>query len=382
MFSQENKKLKEKKLLELNKKPKHSNREIYYDQLRTLAIIGVVCAHVSCDYFYKNTKIYRPNRIFYTLLYLSLGRFIGIPIFIMLSGALLINKTYSLITFFVKRLIRVFIPYLFWSVIFVIFTIRFQHQKPTKNTVKKVCLGRRGTVGRIFWYIWMIMIVYIGILIINGIFKLIKFKSKKLENIFTNFLFIFALACYTLKNLGYIRYTQNEGYYIFFIPYSIIGYYLTHIDFINWKISKILWITPIKIIIVSFILSIHGYISFTKKVAEKIIKTKKPETEDYFEFKVIIFSSNIILFFRYLSKCEIKFIQKINNYISTGYIGDSFIHYLILKYLQICFLERINYYQYPITWTPFLLISVFNGSWNIIWFLSKIPIVNLIIGVG
>ncbi len=126
--------------------------------------------------------------------------------------------------------------------------------------------------------------------------------------------------------------------------------------------------------IISFILSIYLYISFTKIVAVKLLKTKKPETENYFEFKVMMFSSNIILFFRYLPKCEYKFIQKINNFITTGYIGDFidsinkcsygiyFIHYLILKYLQICFLNHINYYEYPITWTPFLLISVFNGS--------------------
>ena len=63
----------------------------------------------------------------------------------------------------------------------------------------------------------MIMIIYIGIYIINCFYKLIKSKSKtkQLETIFTNFLFIFALTCYTLKNLGHIRYKQFVGYYIF-----------------------------------------------------------------------------------------------------------------------------------------------------------------------
>ena len=394
MHSEENIGLREKKLLHLNKKLSNSNREIYFDQLRTLAIIGVVCAHISCDYFYEEKQIYKPNRIFYNLLYLSLGRFIGIPIFIMLSGALLINKNYSLKTFMFKRLIRVFIPYLFWSIIFILFTIHFQNHKLTEYLIKKVCFGMKGTVGRILWFIWMIIIVYIGIIIINLIFKVINSKSKKVENIFIHFLFIFALTCYILKNLRYLNYNSIVGYYIFFIPYSIIGYYLTHIDFLNSKISKLLWITPIKIVIVSFIMAIHGYMTFTKNVAAKILKTKRPETNDYFEFKVLIFTSNIILFFRYLPKSENKILQKINSFISTGYIADSissiskcsygiyFIHYLILKYLQICFLNYINYYKYPIIWTPFLLISVFNSSWNIIWFLSKIPIVNLIIGIG
>ena len=393
MLEEEKKKLQEKNLLEVNKKYNYQNREIYYDQLRTLAIIGVICCHVGVDFFFGNKKIYKPNKMFYNYLYLTYGRFIGIPIFIMLSGALLINKNYSLTTFIFKRFIRVFIPYLFWSLIFVSFTIHFQNYKFSKYTIKNVCFGGVGTVGRILWFIWMIMIVYIGIFIINLIIKLIKSKSKRLENIFIHFLFIFALTCYTLFNLGHIRYNKI-GYYIFFIPYAIIGYYITHIEFLNWKISKILLITPIKIVIFSFIISIHEYISFTKFWGLKSLKMKKIKTGNYFEFKVIIFTTNIILFFRYLSKCENKLIQKFNNLISTGYIGDSitsiskcsygiyFIHYLILKYLQLCYLNRIKYYKDPITWTPFLLISVFNSSWDIIWFLSKIPIINIIIGAG
>jgi hypothetical protein len=148
------------------------------------------------------------------------------------------------------------------------------------------------------------------------------------------------------------------------------------------------------VVIVSFIISIHEYISFSNIWGVKSLKLKKIKAGNYFEFKVLLFTSNIILFFRYLPKCDNKFIQKINNFISTGYIGNSitsisrcsygiyFTHYLILKYLQIRFLNRIKYYKDPITWTPFLLISVFNSSWDIIWFLSKIPIINIIIGAG
>ena len=394
MLSKENKELKEKKVQQFDKKPNDSNREMYYDQLRALAIIGVICTHCSCDFFYNNKKFYKPNTTFYRILYLSLGRFIGIPIFIMLSGALLINKNYSLKTFFFKRFIRVIIPYLFWSVIFVLFTIHFQHHKFSKYTIIKVCFGRKGTVGRILWFIWMIMIVYIGIIIINLILKSIKLKSKNVENIFINFLFIFSLTCYTLNNLGYLRYKNNSGYYIFFIPYSIIGYYLTHIDFIHCKILQLFYMTPNKIIIISFILTVHGYMSFTKNVAKKILKTKKPLTNNYFEFKVMLFTSNIILFFRYLPKCQNKFIEKLNDFISKGYIGDNiisiskcsygiyFIHYLILKYLQITYVKLIKNNRSPIIWISFLLISVFNSSWNIIWILSKIPIINQIIGIG
>ena len=71
-----------------------SNREAYLDQLRVLAIIGIVCCHVCCDFISQNHSIYFHFNTFYMLSFFTLGRFIGIPIFVMLSGALLIIVFY------------------------------------------------------------------------------------------------------------------------------------------------------------------------------------------------------------------------------------------------------------------------------------------------
>jgi len=50
--------LREKKQLQLNKKFSNSNREIYFAQLRTIAIISVVCAHI------RQNKNYNVNSTF------------------------------------------------------------------------------------------------------------------------------------------------------------------------------------------------------------------------------------------------------------------------------------------------------------------------------
>ena len=85
---------------ELSKTP--SKRIFYYDVLRALAIIGIVFCHVSVC----------PN--LYISVFFDCFRDFSIPIFVMLSGALLLGKKDTLIKFFKKRLSRLFIPFLFW----------------------------------------------------------------------------------------------------------------------------------------------------------------------------------------------------------------------------------------------------------------------------
>jgi surface polysaccharide O-acyltransferase-like enzyme len=93
-------------------KPK---RIFYYDVLRALAIIGIVFCHVSVSYVSRD--INSPN--LYISVFFDCFRDFSIPIFVMLSGALLIGKKDTLLKFFKKRLSRLFIPFLFWVLVYV-----------------------------------------------------------------------------------------------------------------------------------------------------------------------------------------------------------------------------------------------------------------------
>ena len=372
------------------------NHEIYFDQLRAIAICCINNTHVCGDYFYKFEGHYKENISIYVLSFFTLERFIGIPVFLMLSGALLINKNYSLKTFFFRRFNRIFVPFLFWFLIYLLFCIYIYKRKLSKELIFDIFYGRKGSIGVVLWYVWMISIVYIAIFFINLIFKYGKSKYNNFENIFSHFLFSFCLIVYYLCNLGYLGdpNSSRKKLYIFFIPYSIFGYYLTHIDFINLKIFKLLRITPIKIVIVSFLVSIIEYIYFTYITTRFILQKNKFMFGTYFQFKVLIFTFNLILFLRYLYKCEEKFIAKIRKFLSTYYIsnlissiskcsyGIYFLHYLILKYIQKFFYNWISFYSNPLYWSLITLNLVFFSSWIFILFLSKIPYVKKISGAN
>ena len=145
-------------------KPK---RIFYYDVLRALAIIGIVFCHVSVSYVSRD--INSPN--LYISVFFDCFRDFSIPIFVMLSGALLIGKKDTLIKFFKKRLSRLFIPFLFWVLVYIIFTSIRSHGFNLDSALK-IFFGTAGTLGVHFWFVWMIIIAYVGIFIINKVMQL------------------------------------------------------------------------------------------------------------------------------------------------------------------------------------------------------------------
>ena len=158
-------------------------RVFYFDALRTLAIIGIVCCHVAANFALKTSLINTDS--YYFISFFAQCRDFSIPIFVMLSGALLLNRNMKLTTFIKKRFNRVFVPYIFWCIIFIIFSIIFLHTNDL-NTILNIITGEHGTIGVIFWFIWMILIVYILIFIINSVFLkkseefIAKVKKKEL----------------------------------------------------------------------------------------------------------------------------------------------------------------------------------------------------------
>ena len=65
-----------------------SERVFYFDVLRVIAIIGIIFCHVSKDYVMKDMGTFN----FYVSAFYNCFRDFSVPIFVMLSGGLLIGK--------------------------------------------------------------------------------------------------------------------------------------------------------------------------------------------------------------------------------------------------------------------------------------------------
>ena len=93
-----------------------SKRVLYYDLLNIAACIAVIALHHN-----GLVHTFTGDKIWKECLLVEVGFYWAVPIFLMLSGATLMNyrKKYSTKTFFSKRLSRVVFPWIFWSFVMI-----------------------------------------------------------------------------------------------------------------------------------------------------------------------------------------------------------------------------------------------------------------------
>ena len=375
-------------------------RVFYYDFLRAIAIIGIVACHVSANFLVNPATLGSFGWNFAA--FIDCFRDFSIPIFVMLTGALLLNKNYSLSDFVKKRLNRVFIPYLFWSLLYVGFSFLFIRHDLSFNGIVGIVLGHAGTIGVILWFVWMILVVYVAILIINKIIFAVKSKySNSNSKFIKNFdsILIKSLVCIFIIYLLWIKITHFNPvanrliYYISFIGYAALGYYLAHTDFTEGKIVNFFRFTPNKILIASLFISIATYCYYVSEIIALSNKVGHFSSYSYFTFILLILAINVFLFFRYFEESNHKTIKNSYLWIKEGFIGKLInslsktsygiylVHFVLMKYLYVLILFSVGYNNYnPVIVLPILLIVVLILSWFIVTILSKIPYLNKISG--
>jgi surface polysaccharide O-acyltransferase-like enzyme len=98
-----------------------SEKRAQADHLRAVATLAVIVVHVSdavvAQYGKISNEIWQIGNTAN-----SLSRFC-VPVFLMLTGALVLAKDYPLGVFFKRRMSRVVLPFLFWSLVYIVYEI-------------------------------------------------------------------------------------------------------------------------------------------------------------------------------------------------------------------------------------------------------------------
>ena len=356
-----------------------SKRIFYYDVLRAIAIIGIVFCHVSV--FFVSRDINSSN--LYISAFFDCFREFSIPIFVMLSGALLIGKKDSLQKFFKKRLSRLFIPFLFWVLIYIIYTSFHIYHGFNLANAKGLLLGNAGTIGVHFWFVWMIIIAYIGIFIIN---KIIQMESDKIIGFAKKFIPILAMVSVIYIGICHFTsfnpYNDKLIYYLSFLAYILIGCFLAKCDFLEKRIDrKYLIIITAALFIGTYLWYIFCFVVPRSHLVHQFVAL------GYFNLRILFMSANAFLLFKYLSKTksfeamENKSLGKVFTLISNYSYGIYLAHYLILYDLKVNLIKVINFSQgNPLIWIPILVILTTGISLIILAILDRIPYLDKVTG--
>lgn len=362
---------------------KQSERIFYYDALRALAIIGIVFCHASISFVSKSNM---ANMYYFTIAsFFDCFRDFSIPVFVMLSGALLINRKDTLIDFFKKRISRLFIPFIFWVIIYISYSFLFIIHRVDFNNALEIFLGTSSTIGVTFWFIWMILISYIEIFIIN---KVINVYGEKIENFdvkLISIMVIFSLVYISIVDNGLFNpYTSRIIYFISFLTYIVFGYFIANTNLIGERINKnIIIISTLIMFAASYLYYILGY------VVPHSISSQQFINLGYFNFMILFISVNFFSFFKYISSTkffkgiEYGSVGSVVNLISKYSFGIYLSHYLILHSLKNNLSYFINFNgQNPLILIPLLVFVTLIICLLICEILSKIPYLNKVSGKG
>lgn len=124
-----------------------AKRIIWLDLARTLAIYFVVLVHSA------GTAV--SNSLSFSLLLAPIAA-TSVPLFVMLSGALLLNKKEGYLFFYKKRLLRLMLPWIIWTIVYVAIKL---WQNPVLSFPKILSLFL--STFSSFWFLPMIACLYL-----------------------------------------------------------------------------------------------------------------------------------------------------------------------------------------------------------------------------
>lgn len=209
-------------------------RIIFLDYLRVIACLMVVIVH-SCEIFYlqDGLVIYsNPANRWWVSAIDGLFR-CSVPLFVMASAYLLVPLKTDTTTFIKKRFVRIFIPFIIWSVFYAVVPIWLGTlQGSAVDRLAHLLYSFNDDSGHL-WYIYMLIGVYALIPIISPWLKQV---SKRGELIFLGIWLITTVAPYIRERLGDVwgecAWNSYGALYYFsgFVGYVVLGHFIrTHL---------------------------------------------------------------------------------------------------------------------------------------------------------
>lgn len=254
------------------------------DLLKLIAILSVIGLHVF-QIWNNGQQILNFN--FYALAEITRP---CVPLFLMITGALLLNREIEIKTFLKKKWVRIIYPFIFFLIIHLIILQPESFNVLTYN-----------------WYFWMILGVYLSIPIINR--YILNASLKDLE--YFVLLILISLAVYQFLFIFQIPNNIDLNFFIGPISYMIMGYYLSVKEF-KLNTNKIITIAFLIFISVTFLKMLAVSSIIPKEFILNYISQNSSIQSNWISmgFFEIIQTSSLFVLIKYFYKSENVFILK------------------------------------------------------------------------
>lgn len=330
----------------------------WIDNLRALATFSVIIVHVAGPLlvnFSQASPVY--NEWWTGNIYDSIVRYC-VPVFVMLTGALLLGSDIPLDVFLKRRFTRIIWPFVFWSAIYLIqgyvTTEEFSYPGGIPNWIYQSFMAG---VRYHMWFIFMIIGVYLFIPIIN---KWIIHATEKEIRYFLIIWLIFIVK--GIPGLEFLQIKVELLYFSGYLGYAVLGYYLSVKD---WPARKSV-ISGLFLFVAGVLITALGtyYRSLQTGAFDGVYY-------NYLSLNVLMAATGLFLVFKYAGQNN-GALRHVISIISKHSYGIFLCHLLTLNLLTTIGVDA--YFINPaagifITASLCLLVSLL-----MVWLVSKLPL--------
>ncbi|NWG33031.1 MAG: acyltransferase [Chloroflexi bacterium] len=218
-------------------------RKVWLDYLRVFAILAVITGHVIVD-FYDQGNV-RTAEWWLSNIIGTPAR-AAVPVFVMVSGALLLGKPYPLAVFYKKRAVRLIPPILFWNLAYLGVYMLYGMDRQTVLWTLKALIVVDGYIAPHLWYLSVFACLMVFAPFINMFILGEKPNGRDLA-----ILLGLSFPFFLLQQIAYFAedvYQLNMEWFklfpwlmVYFIAGYVIDNYAAHIRLDNgWIVSAII----------------------------------------------------------------------------------------------------------------------------------------------
>jgi surface polysaccharide O-acyltransferase-like enzyme len=359
----------EKQMDSLQSKP--TNVDYPVDLIRTIAIIMVVLVHAS--YFpYSIPGTITPMVMvnwFTADVYGAIG-YLGVPIFVMLSGALLLDPAKTdepMGVFFKRRFNRIGVPLIFWTVLFFIWSFNVHG---TPFTLFNIGQGLLSGAYPTFWFLYLL----VGLYLVTPIMRiLVKHIDRK------KFAFLLVVWFAGTVAIPLIHtFTAFDYYPVMFVFTDWAGYFLLGVYLLNTKMRRSINYLALAL---GLLVAIVGDWLLTATAGE----TATGFFHGYLSFNMIIASAALFLILVGIPRTRVEsgngVVNRVIHWVGRNTLPIYLVHIIVLESLQLGLLGFTLPYTYNlIVDVPFIAFVTFVLTVAIVYPLKKIPYLNRLIG--
>lgn len=342
---------------------------LWVADLRVLATIMVIALHVAAIPVLEYKQLLADGQIYkwhIGNIFNSISRF-SVPVFVMLSGALLIPQEIGLFIFLKRRLKRIIFPFVFWSSVYTLLNLylKMSHQVSIDFSIVLSTYGTDLLEGASvhLWYVYMIMALYLFIPIIAAWLR----KATDTELFF--FLMVWSLSVLVNQfNVFSLNPYLDPTYFGGYIGYLVLGYFLSE------RVRSTTFNLAIAIVcfFVGFLITVFG-----TSLSSKLSGDFCPNWYEFLSANVAIMSGGIFLIVKQL---RVKFpgFKTIRAIVTKHGFGIYLVHVLVLHLLD---LFGINYrFLNPVLAIPITTLLCMVISTFIIIIMAHLPLGKYISG--